>query len=91
MQATSLLPLLTGATGVDHLHDDVYCEYYNGMRARTEPAPFATMLRDPRYKWMRTCIDRAPGGRLSARAGSLTYVILVTFGRACTAYASWEA
>ena len=50
MQAASLLPLLTGATGADHHHDDVYCEYYNGMRAGAEPAPFATMLRDSRYK-----------------------------------------
>ena len=50
MQARSLLLLLTGEADPDHHQDDVYSEYYHGMQARTKPGPFATMLRDERYK-----------------------------------------
>jgi len=50
MLAKSLWPLLNGETDVNQHLDDVYCEYYHGMWARAEPRPFATMLRDERYK-----------------------------------------
>ena len=50
LQAKSLWPLLTGDGDLQRHQDDVYCEYYHGMTARTEPAPFATMLRTQRHK-----------------------------------------
>ncbi|MDP6117698.1 MAG: sulfatase-like hydrolase/transferase [Planctomycetota bacterium] len=51
MQSKSLWSLLTeDDSDLSHHHDTVYSEYYHGMQARVEPAPFATMLRSERYK-----------------------------------------
>jgi arylsulfatase len=50
IQALSLWPLLTGAADPDRLHDDVYCEYYHALPCHSDPAAYATMLRDERYK-----------------------------------------
>jgi arylsulfatase len=51
MQGRSLWPLLSDPNvEIDRHHDGVYCEYYHGMSADVEPAPFATMLRTDRHK-----------------------------------------
>lgn len=50
MQGKSLWPLLTGKTPADHHRDDIYCEYYNGMRFPNQQTAQMTMVRDDRYK-----------------------------------------
>ncbi len=47
MQATSLWSMLLGDAPLDHLHDDLYCEYYN---AWIHKDAHATMVRTDRYK-----------------------------------------
>ncbi len=47
MQAKSLWSLLMGDASLDHLHDDLYCEYYN---AWSHKDAHATMVRTDRYK-----------------------------------------
>lgn len=50
MQGRSLWAMLSGHTGLDHHHEDIYSEYYNAMPWHKEPAAHATMLRTETHK-----------------------------------------
>ncbi len=53
MQGKSLWRLLKGEAPLDHHRDDVYCEYYNSLPFHKDPAHYATMVFDGRYKLVR--------------------------------------
>ena len=54
MQGKSLLSLLTGNADIHHHREDVMSEYLNAMPTHKNPGAFLTMLRDRRYKLVRS-------------------------------------
>lgn len=50
MQGKSLVPICSGKATPNYHRNHVYCEYYNALVSHTDPVPYATMLRDSRYK-----------------------------------------
>lgn len=50
MQGKSFWNICTGKADTGYHKDLIYCEYYNSMTAHRDPTPYATMIRDSRFK-----------------------------------------